>query len=870
MFSRIIKKNQPVAEATAELQPETDSQAAWEDKLKAATGNDTELLALAIEAPSIDHKLACVQALASEEALKAAEREFRKRDRRAHSLAKQRYETMVKRRETHARVAELIQAAAALVDAPMIPANRLIELNQAWKLLPDELIEEQEKNRFAKLQSDLAELMRERSERNRAVSRWSSTASKALEELNLAHAGVVAAGMGPQELATLHAAASEKARAALAEMPASVPESGDDGVAALGGAIRSALQDSAPIESRLAMLCELQASQSAALKDEEASQAAAAAKAEAIERWQGLPPITDARIEKALNARFDDWLHDQDTARRKLQKQNNQIASEKNKAARQANIQALKATADAIEAALAGGHLAEAAKQLTALQTASAKGGTGAEFQSRIGALQSEFARLKGWQQWGGGRVRDDLVAEAEALAASTVAPEGSPPVKLQIKQLEKSVDQLRARWKELDRLGGATSKTLWQRFEAALKTAYLPVAAHLAKLAEVRKENLAARRKLLDALDALNITADGEKAPDWKEIQRALVHFQTEWRKLGPIEHTVPHKSQAALLERMKASVARIEEPLREVHVGAQAEREQLIVRAKALSQGVQGRDMMAKLRELQSQWQSHAKSKPLPRKIENALWAEFKASTDALMSQREAVMSARDAEFKANQAAREALIAQLGALNQDTPPADIKRLLANVDAEWHKAGEAPRNQAAGLESRYRAARAQAQQYIAGSAHRAWQLACDALLAKVALCEELESGSASPDIETRWKEQPTLPARWEQALQARFSSIGKETGKGEALDQLLLQLEGSLEIPSPAAFQGARQTLKLLAMKDAMEGRRRATTGWLEIEKMTADAISHTHLSPDQRSRLQSIVAALRRSGPGKSSREA
>ena len=43
------------------------------------------------------------------------------------------------------------------------------------------------------------------------------------------------------------------------------------------------------------------------------------------------------------------------------------------------------------------------------------------------------------------------------------------------------AVNSLRERWKELDKLGGATSRTLWQRFDAALKTAYLPVVAHLA-----------------------------------------------------------------------------------------------------------------------------------------------------------------------------------------------------------------------------------------------------------------------------------------------------------------------------------------------------------------------------------------------------
>lgn len=873
MFSKIIMRSQPEAQTEPQPKPLIAAAVEWKDRLQAALGNDLALLALAIEAPSVDHKLAAVQALAGEDALRSAEREFRKHDRRVHSLAKQRYETLVKQRETRASATELIQAAAGLGAAPMIPANRLVELNQAWDALDIALIDDEQKSRFGELQAGLAELMRQRGERKRAVGRWSAAAKRALADLTSAGGGATIAGNAPHELAAALAAAGEQARAILAATPAvGTPPLPDDAVIAeLGAAIHSALLDSALIEARLSLLVELRECQAppAGANDENADPPTAAILKTASERWQGLPPVADPRIGAALNARFEEWLFRQDEARKKLQKEDRLRVGAKDKAALQARIQALTKVAEATEAALAAGHLAEAGRLLTKLQAA--KDGGGVALATRIGALQAEFSRLKGWQHWGGGRVRDDLVLEAEALAASTVVAEGARPVKLPIKQLEKDIEQLRVRWKELDRLGGATSKPLWQRFETALKTAYLPVAAHLARLNEARQENLAARKNLLTALEAVELGGDDQgKAPDWKEIARALAHFETEWRKLGPIEHTVPHKARAALMERMKAGVARLEGPLREAQAAAEAQRRQLVVRAQALSADAQGRDLMAKLRELQSQWQSHAKSQPLPRRTENQLWAEFRAATDAVMNQREAALSARDAGFKANQATREALIARLTELQQDTPPADIKRVVAAVDSEWRKAGEAPRNQAAKLESRYRAAREQALEHVAGSAQRSWSRSCDALLAKLALCEELESAAPTSDSEARWAALPALPARWEQALQARYKSAcehpggGNQSRAGEPLDQLLLQLESSLNIPSPEAFQMARRTLKLLAMKNAMEGRRSASPAVPDIETMTAAAFGHAHLDADQRSRLETIVGALRKSGIG------
>ncbi|MCX7177037.1 MAG: hypothetical protein NT159_24575, partial [Proteobacteria bacterium] len=67
MFSKIIKKSQPEAEAGAEAMHQAASGAAWEGRLQAALGNDMELLALAIDAPSVDHKLSAVLALEGED-----------------------------------------------------------------------------------------------------------------------------------------------------------------------------------------------------------------------------------------------------------------------------------------------------------------------------------------------------------------------------------------------------------------------------------------------------------------------------------------------------------------------------------------------------------------------------------------------------------------------------------------------------------------------------------------------------------------------------------------------------------------------------------------------------------------------------------
>src|SRR4029453_13054722 len=118
------------------------------------------------------------------------------------------------------------------------------------------------------------------------------------------------------------------------------------------------------------------------------------------------------------------------------------------------------------EAALAAGHLVDTNKHLVEIDELLHGGTPAAALRARIDTLQAEYARLKGWQHWGGGLARDELVLQAEALAAASSGEGDKRIVKLSIKQHAEVIDALRARWKKLDRLGGATSRALWQRFD--------------------------------------------------------------------------------------------------------------------------------------------------------------------------------------------------------------------------------------------------------------------------------------------------------------------------------------------------------------------------------------------------------------------
>ncbi len=840
MFSKIFKKDSAVEAAPSQPIQEpaaVPDKALWEARLAAAGGSDESLLALAKEAPLEEIKLAAIQSLSSEEALKAAEREFRNHDRRVHREAKQRHELSVARRAAREQAGELIAAATALRNEAQLPANRLVELDRAWQAIDPALLEESQVALFSAALADLSALARERGDRLLHSKRWAAEANGAASHL-AAVAANVAEGSAPA--ADLDAPRQDVESRLAAAPPADDAKAAQ--VAAASGRLSDALALAEQVSVRVAILDEL-------------SLAGESVPADVVSRWQALPAVNDRAMMTALEKRFDQWQHGRVLAHQTQAAAEKQLHVEQSKAERQARSEKVAALVTLGEIALAEGHVGEATTQLGALDELLQGAAPDRKLQQRIESLQAEVARLKGWQHWGGGRVRDDLVVEAEALAKAGAAE------KLAVKAHADAIDNLRERWKQLDKLGGATNRTLWLRFDGALKTAYLPVAAHLAKLKEARAQNLAARQVLIATLDAV-ATGSAEQPPDFRALARHLEQFQAEWRKLGPIEHTVPRKAQAALDQKLKAAVARVELPLQEARRVEQLKREKLIERAKALANDGRARDSAARVRELQAEWQQHAKSLPLARKVENVLWGQFKAATDAVFAQREAAHAARDAEWSGARTQREALIARLDAVSADTAAAEIRKIVHEVDGEWRRAGEPARADAARLEQRFRRARDAAQAHLAGSAQRAWQQTCDLVAAKLAICREAEAGSPGGDIAARWAALAPLTAEWESALSRRFAAAqGAQPAMAESpgLQQSMLQIESALDIASPAEFEAARRELKLRAMKNAIEARQPVNITHQDIERWLAEVFAQPATGDKVARRVDAIVAALR-----------
>lgn len=870
LFGKASTTDAPAApsEPAAKVAASAEETQAWRDKISAAAADDAALLALMREAPTVPLKLAALEALTHEESLRQALHEVRDQDKRLYRTAKSRWDTAVARRTTHAEATGLVDTARALLEQSLVPVNRVVELDRAWAALNVELIEPALATEFSALSEQLGATVRARGEHAQSVTRWLAAINSARQNLNTLLPGVAQGSLPAADLETLAVNLLEQVQA--------VPDAADPRCITETDAANHLLALAASVTQRAKFLLTLPAPGVANEAEEK----------QFIEQWRAFPEMSEGELHSVLAERFAGWRN-ADTRERQHDHET-QTAQQRERRAEQyqQRVAAVSKDVETAEAALAAGHVAELTQALAAIDQSLKRGPVDAGLTQRIETLRREQRRLQDWQRWSGAQGREQLVTEAQQLAEAAKG-------KVALKGHSEAIAKLRERWKELDKLGGASRQALWLQFDAALEAAYAPVAANLEKQKIARRENLAAREAIVKQLQEaaakffpVAVENATPAAPDWRAVAHALEEGQSAWRKLGPVEHTVPRSAlqgEKSISSRYTAALSALQAPLAQTQGEARGKRDKLIAAAKELAAGdVAARDVIDKVRKLQGEWQTVAKSAPLPRRDENALWTAFKSATDSIFAARDAARAAREATANAQQQARIDIIERTAALARAGNAADIKHGMTEADSAWRAAPEAPRPQMAKLEARYRAAREAASKRIAEIATHAAQARYDALIAAMELCREREAAadatSANDEqqaaLQTRWTALEHLPAAWTTRLQARFNgepvaAAMEKTAKGAkpvpvSLQELLLSLEVALGIDSPAEFVAERQRLKMLALKAAMEARQTSTTSPADIERWMLDAAAAPRPDEVSRGRLQKIIAAVRRR-PGK-----
>ncbi|HXF46201.1 MAG TPA: DUF349 domain-containing protein, partial [Burkholderiaceae bacterium] len=491
----------------------------------------------------------------------------------------------------------------------------------------------------------------------------------------------------------------------------------------------------------------------------------------------------------------------------------------------------------------------------------------------RLARALQQLRELGRWEHFGQFTARVQLCERAEALAAQRLAPTA----------LAREVQQLRAEWKKLDEQHAGVPKSLWQRFDAACERAYAPAARHFAELAAQHKQARQRREEFIAAAAAHAPTLLAEPR-DWRALERWLRETDATWHgtSLGSVEPGAWKKLDA----RFKEAVAPLREALAAARAQAKSEREALIEQANAVAAQPLAREAPAKIKELQARWQAQAKALPLPPRDERQTWERFRAACNAVFEARESARQQGEQRQHEQRRAFEAVCEQLEQLARagDADEAQIRRTRSELQQQWQQAVGAHGPVPAGLDARFKAARAAVEAALAARARGKEAAVWQALLDKERLCAELDALVIADRTDTatvqavreRWAALPALAAAVERRILARreaalaaLEKLNEEYVREDYLDALervaavrrdaLLELELLLGLDSPAELQAQRLAVQAKQLRERFKtGAKRgpAAAGDLLLEWCALPGVADAR----DRERVARVVAALAR----------
>lgn len=222
------------------------------------------------------------------------------------------------------------------------------------------------------------------------------------------------------------------------------------------------------------------------------------------------------------------------------------------------------------------------------------------------------------------------------------------------------------------------------------------------ARRAERAKAQEAARAEKERMVAEAETLAEGT---DWRGGVNRFRALLDEWKALPRLDRATDdalwHRFSAArttYTRRRKAQFA--EQAAR--REDARKIKEGIIAEARELATSTEWGPTTGAFRDLMTRWKAAG---PAPREVDDALWAEFRGIQDGFFNARQTVLSEQDSEFRANQEAKEALLAEAEAtILPITDLAESKAAFRTFLDKFNAIGKVPREQIRSLDARVKA----------------------------------------------------------------------------------------------------------------------------------------------------------------------
>ncbi|HMP99359.1 MAG TPA: DUF349 domain-containing protein [Cyclobacteriaceae bacterium] len=252
------------------------------------------------------------------------------------------------------------------------------------------------------------------------------------------------------------------------------------------------------------------------------------------------------------------------------------------------------------------------------------------------------------------------------------------------LKDAVKELNELHHEFKHVGPVPADEQEAVWQRFKAASDAIYAKRDAFVADLQKELNVHLETKRAICNEIAAF-ADFNSDRIKDWNQKTKEVLELQKKWEAAGAVPRSkakdINKKFWSAFKQffNNKGLFFKKLDHEREANLKLKQE---LVQQAEALKESKEWEKAAAEFKALQNKWREIG---PVPERLREKIYADFKAACDYFFVQRRTVSGEKDQEFKKNLESKQQIVDELKKLAAEGTgtPDQFKNLAAAFEAE-------------------------------------------------------------------------------------------------------------------------------------------------------------------------------------------
>lgn len=265
-------------------------------------------------------------------------------------------------------------------------------------------------------------------------------------------------------------------------------------------------------------------------------------------------------------------------------------------------------------------------------------------------------------------------------------------------------LQDLHEKWRETGPVAKDIREDIWAQFKDASANINKKYQAHFEERKSREQENENAKTAICERVEAYDFDSLKTYAA-WDEMTKNIIAAQEDWKKLG----FASKKMNNALFARFRQTCDRFFEMKADFFKRTKDELainlEKKIVlceRAEALKDSTDWKKTTDELVALQKEWKTIG---TVAKKHSDTVWQRFQVACDYFFEQKKKSTSGTRRAEQANLAAKKDIIAQIVALDNETPREQAIASIKELMAKWQQTGHVPYKEKDNVYEAYRKA---------------------------------------------------------------------------------------------------------------------------------------------------------------------